>query len=723
MSHFKKSGWLILGWILTGLAFSFIGLAPVKVEAANNPPKIQVKAGFDSLYKKNSWLPLQVNLSLPEGNPNFTGYLEASWTNFASDSLRYRHYIELIPPVNRKVWLYLPSDNRGLTQVQFRLTASSGAVVESRDINLEALDQNSLLLGVLSDDPGALNYLSGERPSLPFNRGSVVFSDYTSLYGGRNSGNTTRISNQPAVRLAHLSPGDLPPEMAGWDSLDGLALTDLTVSQPGDRSLNQDNLTRAAAGWLAQGRLLVVAGESGLRRSAFLSGLLPVSAVNTAPQNVPFPAELRVFVTTDTVPEKVLLPESTPVDGATVDIRQANLPLLASRPFGLGMAWFLAPEMRSLPANTDLQIWRLMMQAYQPHFGYAETHRLAQDNYFDRWIYQVNPNLKLATLPNTGLVAGILLAYLAVVGPLGYFILKKLRKVEVVWLMVPVLAILMCAGLFLAGKFTSDEAMVFSRLSIVVAGETNTGKFSGGSHELATLYSSTQARFRLNTAEQSLSIPLEVTRVDPRNINFGANSVDPVTPENQFLNVEQGPTAGYGQVRLGLSEQHSFEVEQNSAAGIGEGIVAKVKASGLQLSGTLENRTGSDWQDLSIWRTGGLVYNIPKLQAGTSIGLDASQVAQPFNQLIYRLAGVDRRGLNGNTRSSQASSPGQNYPSQRVAVLATLLGRDGEALPPTADRLYLIAWKQSTTDFGLRVENQPVKANDLTLLFEPLVLK
>lgn len=704
-------------WLLSVLTVSLLlGWAesskPVRAEVAAVPPKMQVRAGFEGYYKQVSWLPVQVSLNLPEGNPNFDGWVEASFTNFAENTPRYRRSVQLVPPANRTFWVYLPTDNRSLQEIQVRLTNQVGTELDSQNIGIRALSQNELLMGVISDDSSALSYLNGQQLTQPYNRGSALLG--SPRYSRTPNNSSFSSSNKPTIRVARISPADLPTEASGWDSLDGLVLSDMSNFNLGDQTLNQDSLTQAAASWLAQGRLLWVAGDSGLRKSGFLADLLPVKVAGP-PQNGSFPPELAVLAKTSSPAGNFLVADSSLVPGGSAPVTQNGKPLLAKRDFGLGTSWFIATELKSFTATNGLPIWRYALSDYEPRLAYSDSFRQPSDSY-RRWFNEVNPNVKVATLPDTGVIALFLLGYVVLIGPVIYLGLRQSGRRELGWLIAPAIAIIISLSIYFIGMFTAGDPLVISRLSVITTGETASGKMAGGSVGVATIYSNNRVDFRLNTDDQTVSYPFNRNR----NNNTFRNS-QPDTPDEELLSVQQGPGGGYGKLLMGLTDQRSFMTENSSKTGVGEGIIIQLKANGDELEGTLENRTGLDWVDLGIWKPNGKAYNIPLLKAGEKITLGSNNLLRQSNGLVRTLTGIDTLSFN-----NFGANPNQNresYQEQKAAVLSTLLGMDGEALPKNSNRVYLVAWRQTTDNFPLKIENTSATTSDLTLLFQPVTLR
>ncbi len=703
----KTIGFSFLGCLFASLLLTTAPVFAAPVTAAKGP-QVQAKAGFDSSYRQNSWLPLQVNLSLSEGNPNFEGWLEASFSNFDDGTTIYRRAVQLVPPANRQAWLYLPTGTRNIVEVQLRLTGQDGTIINEQNLAVRPLDQTELLLGVISDDSNALSALNGQRLTQPINKGSIF---YNSGYNGNGSRIT---ANRPAIRVAHLIPSDLPPDSSGWDSLDGLALTDLSNVTLADQKLNQNSLQEAAAAWLSQGRFLFLAGDGSLRRSGFLAAFLSVKA-GGAPQNKPFPADLRKITTETTVPNTILVADSALLPGATAQLTLDGKPLLATKPFGLGQSWFSATELRTLPNSTLVGMWSIALKDFEPHTSYLAGLRQPSDLYRP-WTNQLNPNTKIANLPDVSLIGIILAIYVFILGPVSYFGLKRLGKREWGWVVAPVVALSLTAGFYIAGVVTSGEPLVLSRLSILTLGQNAQGNLIGSTISVGTIYSSNRLDdLQLNVNDQAEAVPLPRYR----NSNPTSRSAS-FAPD--FATIQQGPGGGFGKVLMGQDDQRSFAFESSSTATLSGGIEAQLAAGGPGggLSGAIENQTGSNWIDVSVWKTDGAIYRVPLIRAGEKITLAKGMVVgNKFDNLTSALAGVD---FANNPYSSVQNTDPLVYQNHKAAVLTTLIGSDGEVLPKDPNRVYIVAWQRASTNFPLQLGNHPASSNDLTLLFEPLVL-
>jgi hypothetical protein len=684
----------ILNFFLVLLLLN-IGLATLPAQAlpASATPTMQVRVGFEGFYKQQAWLPIQVTLSLPENNPNFSGKLEASFGNFGADSLVIQRSVQVPAPGNRTVWLYLPTDNRNLTEVQIRLVDESRKPIAEDSKAIRSIGREDLLVGILSDESNSLSAIVNERFTKPFNAGS-------SLLNARVPGRVST-ATIPVVRVTRLSPTDLPPDVVGWESLDGLAISDSGTFNLADQSYNTAALKNTASTWLAQGRFLFVAGDNTLRRSGFLADMLPVKPA-AAPQTRSFPAAFSRFIEQgEAPPARVLLAEITLTPGAKALASEGNLPVLAERDFGLGKSLFLATDFRNLPPLMNRNIWQEALSNYEPRYSHTTEHRQVYEAYRP-WGNQLMPPAQLNTLPDISWVFFTLALYVFVIA-ITYFILKKFNRRELGWFIAPLFAVLLTVGLYTAGELTVGDPITLSRLTVIRAGELTNGQLAGSTTALATVYTNRRTDVELDVAEDSNAVPLYL---------YSPTLALRGTVRNPIWTYGQGADGGFGRIFMGLSDQRSFVAQRNTTPNLGSGFKMDINKVQTSLSGTLENTTGSDWIDVAVWATDTEVYKIPIVKAGEKIDLTPNLQIKNNEMLSMKLSSY-------NPSFSARRTGTLNYREQQYFVATTLVGDKGEALPSDPNRIFLVAWQlKSGDDFPIKVPNVNATKVDMTVLFQ-----
>jgi hypothetical protein len=406
---------------------------------------MRVRAAYDGHYKVGEWFPIQVDLS-NDGTGTVAGQVQVVAKNDnGADATTYVRDIELPAPSRKQVTLATFAATYARS-FEVRLVSGSTTLL-SQTVAVDPVEYPAFLLGVVSADPGLLNVLNGES-----------LGTLGDGQGFSSSGVSPAASR---VTVAHLQPGDLPVNAAALAGLNALVLAGTDTSNlPGE-------VHAALAGWVLRGGTLVVAGSG--TTPAGLSDLLPVQVTGTR-QATDFTAlsAYSAITTPLTSAGPVLVAAAAPLPDrpAHVLVGDAAGPLLAERSYGAGTVLFLALD----PAQPPLQGWRGTLPLWQRalnttsvELSMAAQRRLR--SYFGSGS-DGNPLSAGVELPNAWLVGGFLLAYILLVGPLNYLVLRARKQVELAWVTIPALIALFVVGAYLLGVATrgSDARLIQSSL-------------------------------------------------------------------------------------------------------------------------------------------------------------------------------------------------------------------------------------------------------------------
>lgn len=709
--------------------------APLSTNSAT-AVTMEVKAGFDGNYKEYAWLPMQVTLSVPAGQPIFQGRVEASFSNFSPNTALFRRSVQLTAPARKTVWLYLGGP-RLLRQIQVRLVADDGTEIiapVSRDVT--PLSDSNFLMGVVSDDTSALNYLS----TVNIGREALAYTPFLFSYNyngnGSNSNAVQTLGSQPRVTIAHLTLADLPPNGIGWNSLDGLVLADLNTNYAGD----QEGLKTALSNWLSQGAALFVAGDSVLRHAPFARNFLPVQSGEVMPPPRSIAANKlsglqRFTQNSANLPNTNLIIAdtnlNTSVPGSKSLIEQDSKPLLATRPYGLGQVWFFGSELKPLRDWDGMTpFWKELFKDYRLRENYTTAARRSHDGPYQEYSLRLTPSPQTPELPGPWWLAGFLALYIMVIGPANYLVLRRIDRREWAWLTVPALTIIFSLGTYTVGNLSAQSDMVLSRLSVITLAEGNDGKLSGGTSGFAGLYSNGRNDVEVKVADESLASG--IFEANPNNYNYSGN------PNAQNLQAtQQGPGGGFGRISMGIRAQRSFVFENDSVSS--EGIRARLKIVNGNLEGTVENLSNKEWEDVSLVLPGatggGTVQKIGNLKPGEKRQVNASNRVPNTtpNYLVQTMTGV----ANFSNYQGPPNSVGRSYnytpyylnggrpnqpASQKAMALETLIGPNGDGLLKDSNRFYVFGWRSEDKPptSPISIEGRNIQNYDMTLLFEPL---
>ncbi|NWJ44867.1 MAG: hypothetical protein HXX08_03225 [Chloroflexi bacterium] len=696
----------------------------------NSSVKMTIKAGFDGYFKEGTWLPIQVTLeNAANSNEPINGRIEASLDGFTPDGILYYREVNLSPPYRKTYWLYILGAHSA-RNLQVRLVDDSGAKLAEATKDLSPLNDSGFLIGVVSDDSTALNYINSlDMAQPPRNYSAFLYVYYNTI--------NTPLANRTRAWIAHLSPNDLPSNPAGLNGLDALVVGDLSTTQLGSGGSDSTALRNSIGGWLANGKALLVAGDSGLRKAAFLQPLLPVT-LNGGPKTVSGSQSLLDFVARGK--QTTLPPGSTAPDLLVSDVKlddkaagaSALIPpattneplLLAARGYGLGTSWYFAGELQNLRGwNQAEAFWQTIFKDYLPRLDYATTARLTQIG--NDWSYRITPNNGIKERFDTLSLIIFLSIYLVIIGVVVYFVLKRYDKREWGWWVVPVLGVLFTIIAYVINSGGLEQDMVISRTAVIMLGQGNDGVMQGSFTGLTTLYSNKRNEFDLKVADETL---FSTSFGDSDTNLSGANSSSGST------GIKQGSSAGYNSMFLGLQQRRSFGFESEAERYFNGGIVAEAKLNNSKLEGTLENTTNRDWEDVMVFVPGGTVQKVGTIKAKEKKAIPALP-GVPGANLVETLVNASSAQLMNATITN-----GINYPIgltklrkvdgklvqdpdyHRAVVLESLFGMNGEGLAADNNRFYLIGWSKNAP-LPFQIESKTMSNFELALLFEGLAVK
>ena len=370
--------------------------------------------------RAGSWAAIEVDLQ--NDGPPIQGELRMD--GGAQSNARYAMAVDLPTGSHQTYVLHAQPPAFG-RNVKVDLVANE-QVVDSVTVAYLVHDPNQLVVGVLAERPAGI--VAGlHLPANPFG---------------------------VAPALVPLTVGDLPERAEGWGVLDRLVWQDVDSNQ-----LSVDQLD-ALRRWLAAGgRLVIVGGSAGIGTlSAFPDDILPY----------------RPTATLDIDPSSLLsllgpLPNGatalTAMAGALTHGRalasSGDRVVAADLAYGNGRVTIIGFDPTTgwlaKSSNTDA-LWR---GALPDRTG--DSAMLVDDSQLVQAVYQLPA---LALPPTSGLLV-IIAAYILIIGPINYLILKRLDRRELAWITMPVLVLAFAAASFGYGSFLRGTDIVVNEVAIV----------------------------------------------------------------------------------------------------------------------------------------------------------------------------------------------------------------------------------------------------------------
>ncbi len=476
------------------------------------------------------------------------------------------------------ITVQLVMDGRKLAERKFSLPiAVDGLAYNVLALTRDGSGLNFLArkkLGILHrhTNPSALLAQMGNNPSTP--------SD------AENFGLNPNVL--PPANILYTDPLALPSMAQGYEMMDAIALADLPLD-----SLKDDQLD-ALKGYVRDGGLLVIAGGADLSRlgSAFFKEMLPISP-NGVSSVADLPALSHRYHEDLKLLSAVTLTRGTLKPGARALFTEGGAILVATMPYGAGQVVFtafdyLAPEFRAWKGAPSL--WRDLLSsgndAVSPRGTLAMNSRMAQE----QSLVDALAGRQATNTPAFGTVAGFVAAYVFLLVPVSYFVLKKLDRREMAWFTAPALILCFSIVSYLLAAHIKGGRLTVNR-AVVLETQANTDQAAGYAH--MTLYSPRRAMY---------------------DISFGApddtnNPYRTVVPTEMFSNpgdrmgadltVDQGKTTTLRGALIRLWDKRSFETPVVGSLGGAVKVTSRAIAPDL-VSVTITNGTRFLLKDCAI---------------------------------------------------------------------------------------------------------------------------
>jgi hypothetical protein len=467
---------------------------------------------------------------------------------------------------------------------------SGGRTLLTVDVPIRSHDAYAPIYAVLSERPEGLTAgvnLAAREQRAPFFEGST-----------------------PTVITIDVA--DLPPRVEAWSAIDRLVWQDVDP-----RRLSTEQL-EALRLWLgAGGRLVVVGGTTGLSTvSGFPEDLLPF--IPRATVDVPV-AELTPVV--GRAPSGMT---SVPALGGMLRqgsawARSGEDVIAAHSTIGQGAVTLLGINpAESWLADTEAgrALWRrLLPAATGPRvsgLGIADDSMLVG-------ALNMLPSIDLPPIEQLFL---LLFAYVALIGPVNYVVLRRLDRREWAWVTMPALVAIFALGSYGMGATLKGSDVIVNEVAIIHAAERAD---RGLGQVYVGIYSPTRRTFDVRVAD-------------------GALLANP-TSQGQFSQSEQPLDVLFGErsrlrdFQVGFGVLRSFRAQAVTAAPT---IESSLRLTQGRIHGTVTNRSEVALEDVAVTYAGGVAV-LDRLEAGASADVNIDTSRSFFaHQLSERIFGSSR---------------------------------------------------------------------------------
>ncbi len=454
--------------------------------------EMAVKAGFGKLAVSTSygsWVPFRISLA-NQGAP-INGRLIVRTESQPNPSPQVREFTKDIqlPTGARQlheITAYVNSAHKE-TEVILLSDGQEAAKVLVK-VERTYYSNEQLDIGVIDTDATTLNHLGSVEIFRPPNRAPFKGAPaQPTASPNANAANQTAASptpppapptrrrrgwgsNQqgPTAHPVVFPAEDMPRDFVSYDSLDVVVLGDAPLSQ-----LTEEQ-SRALRLWVAAGGFLIVTGGADIAglRAAGLDAILPVEAQGTTSS-----ATLDVLTATYgrfESSESLLAISAHLRDGARLLLGTSDRVIAAEKTYGSGLVRFVAINPKLNPYRgwaSAKDLWTdLLLPAIETQS--RQTNWLMMGR---RWSPRSNTGggqnalFKLADIkpPSANYFLLFLLAYILTVGPINYFALKWVKKLDWAWVTIPAVVLLFTTASVITSEIGRGGGSVAAEITLV----------------------------------------------------------------------------------------------------------------------------------------------------------------------------------------------------------------------------------------------------------------
>ncbi|MBN2117982.1 MAG: hypothetical protein JW730_15500 [Anaerolineales bacterium] len=540
---------------------------------------LQAQVGFDGFCKEDGWLPIHVEVE--NTGPDLNADIQVSYTNSQGGTSSTSMNVEL-PTTSRKEFFLYIYFSQEYTQAWTASLLVDGKVLKKVGLSTNCLSSDSLIFGVLADNPSTFDVLNDVKPVRGF------------------------------VRVAHLDASHLPDRAQAWEALDALIVSNV------DTGTLTPEQRQALKSWVAAGGKLLIAGGIHWQSTvAGLKDLMPVDLTTTS--RVGSLSQLQAYVKDETpLDSEATLARGRVRAKAQVLLSQDGVPVIVQKPLGFGAVYFFAAD----PALQPLSNWGGMKEVYE--------HLLGSKSQVPVWAagswYGYRANQALATIPELGLpsilyICGLLGFYIVVIGPLNYFILRRMKRRELAWVTIPVLVVLFTCLAYGTGFTYRGATPILNRLAVAQAWD---GVDEAQIQALVGVYSPVRAKYDLEASNGFVLQPFK-------------NGDTGLQAGNHWTTLQQGASMVLPEVPLEIGAMRAVMVKGSMPAlEFSHDLVITLSRSTPVLTGSITNKSQYSLKD-AILVTSGNWTRLGTIAPGETKSARVSLSAGPNGPAFYTL--------------------------------------------------------------------------------------
>ena len=393
---------------------------------------LAVEAGFDGRFREYEWMPVIIRAS-NDGDDVSGQLVVRPETSGDAITNTFSTAINLPSGARQLVFLYITARSFA-TQIRVELINDEGIVIAAQPASIRSIQPQDRLYVVLTESAAGSVDLTGAK-----------------------------LGNYDAYQ-ANWSVADLPERAPALDAVDMILFSEV------DSGAINTAQRQALTDWVAAGGHLTVTGGANWQSAAAgLTDLLPLvpSSNTTLDDLLPLADWLGVSdVDARSLQTQTVISTGTLADDAqTLLATDDGMPLLARRTLGSGTVDYLAADPNTQPLRNwgNLpDLWFTMLTTTGATPGWS--HGFRDWDQAGRAV-EILPGYD--PLPDILPLCAFLFGYIALIGPINYFLLSRINRREWAWITIPVFILIFSVASYVLGFNLRGNEATLNRLAVV----------------------------------------------------------------------------------------------------------------------------------------------------------------------------------------------------------------------------------------------------------------
>ncbi len=425
------------------LIFIFNLIAPnISVNASKNYSKydLTVSYGIDGKYKTQKYMPVSIQIKNLEAD--FSGEVEI---RVAGDSTGgYDAYskevnasagesINVTIPVK-----FLEGSSRGTICL-----IEDGKVVYEKKLIITSgrINEGNAFVGLLTDDTTALGYL-----------GNITYMD-------------SKNSNTGKMNCVNLTESLLNENGLNIDGLDVIVINNYNMANLNEKQYNSLN------NWVSSGgTLLIGAGANETKTINNINeNFLNISSTGTVEKNVLVNSENLNLILSQINFDGATAINSSNESNLVYSLNRGEGKILVTS-FDLGLEPFISSK------DSSIVLQNMLKETFDKIYEQNNNGGYSHERYEASYILNSIPVDSIVSTLSLGL---ILFIYAILVGIVLYIVLKKIKRRDLTWILIPVIAVVFTVLIYLLGSKMKLKDVVVNAVNIISTDEEGRGEVNG----------------------------------------------------------------------------------------------------------------------------------------------------------------------------------------------------------------------------------------------------